>query len=382
MTHGAEFNVVDEYTVLGSNRSEWKASNVTITSADLRKGIIDVTVTNNTDVELTVKLGEELAFARGPLGTTAQAREAPRAPLILRARCTTWSPLTRSWTTPTPSTTTRSPDASRTSPPCHDSTGRWTSSLFIRSEFVKKMNEQNRTAWLWSYESQKRSEHKLVTYAATTSAKNQPSIVGQWGGCITVNIRQPGDDADHFVEILVTAFIITGTSPGPDMLAGCRWLGEKGLILLPTVKANKIKTEVLLQYDALIDDTLPQVVLDYFCNPDKAPANFKISETYRSKLASAVSRQQSFTVATARPVANDGAAAMEVEQQPKQVYHSDLDPLPGYDEQLVATVSHLIQGFDGDLNRVASALASAAKIPAEEAHRRVSSGRAPDRAGN
>lgn len=159
MTHGAEFNVVDEYTVFGSSRGEWEASNVTITSADLRKGIIDVTVTNNTDVELTVKLGEELAFARGPLGTTAQAREAPRAPLILRARCTTWSPLTRSWTTPPPSTTTRSPDASRTSPPCHDSTGRWTSSLFIRSEFVKKMNEQNRTAWLWSYESQKRSEH-------------------------------------------------------------------------------------------------------------------------------------------------------------------------------------------------------------------------------
>ena len=150
------------------------------------------------------------------------------------------------------------------------------------------------------------------------------------------------------------------------MLAGCRWLGEKGLILLPTVKANKIKTEVLLQYDALIDDTLPQVVLDYFCNPDKAPANFKISETYRSKLASAVSRQQSFTVATARPVANDGAAAMEVEQQPNQ------DPLPGYDEQLVSTVSHLIQGFDGDLSRVASALASAAKIPEAEAHRRVS----------
>lgn len=109
------------------------------------------------------------------------------------------------------------------------------------------MNEQNRTAWLWSYDSQKRSEHKLVTYAATTSAKNQPSIVGQWGGYITVNIRQPGDDADRFVEILVTAFIITGTSPGADMLAGCRWLGEKGLILLPTVKANKIKTEVLLQ---------------------------------------------------------------------------------------------------------------------------------------
>jgi len=81
-------------------------------------------------------------------------------------------------------------------------------------------------------------------------------------------------------------------------------------------------------------------------------------------------------------VANDGAAAMEVEQQPKQVYHSDLDPLPGYDEQLVATVSHLIQGFNGDLNRVASALASAAKIPAEEAHRRVSSGRATDRAGD
>ena len=46
------------------------------------------------------------------------------------------------------------------------------------------MNEQNRTAWLWSYDSQKRSEHKLVTYAATTSAKNQPSIVGQWGGYI------------------------------------------------------------------------------------------------------------------------------------------------------------------------------------------------------
>lgn len=31
--------------------------------------------------------------------------------------------------------------------------------------------------------------------------------------------------------------------------------------------SSKIKTKVLLQYDALIDD----VVFYYFCNPDKAP---------------------------------------------------------------------------------------------------------------
>ena len=245
-----------------------------------------------------------------------------------------------------------------------------TSSLFIRSEFVKKMNADNRTAWLWSYDSQKMSEHKLVTYAATGGQK-APKIIGQWGGYITVEVRQPGATEGTFVEILATAFIIAGTSPGADLLAGCRWLGCKGLIPLSTAKSNNLTNEVLLQFDALVDDTQPQVVLDFFCNPSTAPVNFKINEMYRSRLASAVARQQSTSVSPSAASITDGAAAMELEQQ-QEHDHAEPNHHPlGYDDELVNTVSHLIRGLNGNLTAVAKALAASSRVQEAEAHRRV-----------
>ena len=235
-----------------------------------------------------------------------------------------------------------------------------TSDMFIRKECVEVMNKAGRTAWFWPYNTTKQNEHKVTTYGKGKS----PRIVGMWGGLVTFNIKAPGSDVDNFVEILVTAFIIDGTSPGADLLAGCRWLGAHGVIPKPELNNGNLTNEVLLQYNTIIGDSLPTIMLNEIAKPGSEQV--VVVPEMRSVLVSAAQRQSARQASPATGVtpAASAAAAMDLED-------ADVtDPLLNHD--LVETVQHLHDAYNGHIASIVKSLAAASDVSIDTARQRVS----------
>lgn len=391
----AEIDQAFTYHALGTVGTGWAAADSVILGEELYNGATELTVTNYTDEAITLDCTNELAAVSSepivPDATSASIFSLEHIANIVHG----WTRtdfvasvlFNRVSDIDAMSRLDGPSDENRTFFYVHDAMGNKigqcladsgsTSALFVRSEFMTVLNKSDRVAWINPFGSDKQRLHKLVTYNKGAG----PSIIGQCGIYITVNVKAPGATTDKFEEVLVTAYIISGTSPGADLLAGCRWLGSKGLIPLATARDGKLKTEVLTEYNTLPNDSLPQVVLDAICKPASAPQGFMLYPAHRANVTSAVQNQMSTRVQLGQPVAplgqrthlnrTTGAAAMDLETNTDGAAAEEVELGVQRDQDLIDAVQQLVNQYHGNVEDIVGALASESGTSRNEAGEHV-----------